>query len=182
MCPSLCPWPSGARLSRRKGGICRGLALKAQEGRKVSLAVWLLDSSFYGKWSPWPHEFRLCTAAEGGQAGTRMSLLPLNNHAPPPSMGQRLGSRWRRSIRNHRLISKGVFFLGVHRRGLNVLCECSNICFGFLWVNRLKETVHYAAVKRVAFLKHFIILAECKEGRFTHKRVNTYFVRSLRIL
>lgn len=65
----------GARFSRSKGGICRGLALEAQEGRKVLLAAWLLDSSFYGKWSQWPHEFQLCTAAESRQAGHKDVLV-----------------------------------------------------------------------------------------------------------
>lgn len=56
--------------------------------------------------------------------------------------GQRLGSRWRWSIWDPRLISKGVFFSGVYIRALNVLCKCSNICFGFLYVGRDREMDH----------------------------------------
>jgi hypothetical protein len=44
----LSPCPAEARFSGRKGGVCRALALKVQEGRKVLLS-WLLDSSLYGK-------------------------------------------------------------------------------------------------------------------------------------
>lgn len=85
---------------------------------------------------------------------------------------------------NPRLISKGVFFLGVYIRELNVLCKCSNICFGFLCVSRLKDTacVRCAAVKMAAFLKPFVTLAEHKEGDFTHRCSNTYFMRSFHIL
>lgn len=73
---------------------------------------------------------------------------------------------------------------GELKRGLpNVLCKCFfNVCFGILYINRLKETVHYAVAKSLIFHKHFIILAECKEGNFIYKYLNNYSVESLHIL
>lgn len=153
--------------------------------RKGGRSCWLLGyltPPFMGSGANGHKNSSSVLLLKADRLGTRMSLLPLNSHALPPSMGQRLGSRWRRSIRNPRLISKSVFFWGVHRRVLNVLCKCSNICFGFWWVNRRKETVHYVAVKRGAFLKHFFIPAEGKESSLTQKCLNASFMRSLRIL
>lgn len=73
------------------------------------------------------------------------------------------------------LFHTGVFSLGWggQRETLNALCKCSNVDFGFLCINRPKETVYYAIVKTLSFQKHFIIVAKCKEENFTHKYLNT---------
>lgn len=72
------------------------------------------------------------------------------------------------------------FTLQGGKRGiLNVLCKCFlNVYFGILCINRLKETVPYAVAKTLIFHKHFIILAECKEGNLTQKYLNNYLEES----
>lgn len=81
------------------------------------------------------------------------------------------------------LFHTGVFFWARMRGILNVLCKCFlNAYFGILYINRLKETVHYAVAMTLIFHKYFIILAECKEGNFRHKCMNNYSVESFCIL
>lgn len=73
-------------------------------------------------------------------------------------------------------------FLGGQKGILNVLLKCSDVYFGILCINKLKETLHYAVAKTLIFHKHFIILAKCKEGNFTHKYFNNYSMESFHVL
>lgn len=111
-------------------------------GREEGLAV--LASGLLPLWEVKPNGHMNSSSVlllKAGRPGTKMALLPLNNDALLPWMG-RDGAAGGDGVYGIPGSFQRVFSFGVYIRVLNVLCKCSNICFGFLCVSRLSDTAH----------------------------------------